>query len=91
MKRVSHKTIVNRIKKGCSICPICGCTHSRYYHYNVGYPEIYNETFCSECNTLIGIADNSPYYDVCDIIRESLKHITYKGCVKIAKKFQRAF
>ena len=91
MKKVSRKTIVNRIKNGKYICPICGCTHSTFCHHYVEYPEIYEETFCSNCSALLAFADNSPYYEVCDIIREELKHITYKECVRIVNEFKQVF
>lgn len=46
MKRVSHKTIVNRIKRGESICPVCGCRGTRVVDYSE-YPERWVQYFCS--------------------------------------------
>lgn len=86
MKRVSHKTITNRIKNGKYICPVCGCTGRRRNTHNVGYPDIWLEETCSRCGRLLCWADNTPTYEVCDEIRR-LKHITYKGCLKIAEWF----
>ena len=87
MKKVSKTTIVNRIKSGKNICPTCGCTHSKYIYHDVEYPEVFDERFCSGCGALLGFSDNSPHFEICEIIRERLKHITYRECVRIHSEF----
>lgn len=90
MKKLSKTTIVNRIKQGKHVCPICGCKSiNRVYHY-VEYPEQHDEHFCSNCDVLLGFIDNSPYINVWDIIKEC-KHITYTRCVRIVKHFNDFF
>lgn len=89
MKRVSHKTIVNRIKRGESICPVCGCRGTRVVDYSE-YPERWVQYFCSHCGQLVCYSDNSPWIDVCDLIREE-KHISYKVCRKVAKEFEEGY
>lgn len=86
MKRVSHKTIVNRIKNGHDICPVCGCRGRYRDTHNKEYPDIWLTETCSRCGTLLLWADNTPIYEVCDEIRK-LKRITYKECLKVVKWF----
>ena len=91
MKKVSKATIVKRIKRGLDICPICGCAHKKRVYHDTEYLEIWVELFCSHCGILLCFADQSPFYEVCDIIREKSNHITYKSCVKLAKEFNNKY
>lgn len=86
MRRTSHRTIVNRIKRGENICPICGCRLRIRNDHGVAYPERWIDEHCAQCGQFVCYSDNSPYIEICDLIRES-KHISYKQCVKAAKKF----
>ena len=88
MKKPSRRTIVNRIKRGDNICPVCGCRKTIYIHHNVGYPEVWDEDYCKRCGQAVGIADNSPYCHICDDIREA-KFISYKICLRIAKQWDK--
>lgn len=90
MKRVSHKTIVNRIKRGENICPVCGCRWTIMVDHHAVYPERSISYFCSHCGQLVCYSDNSPWIDVCDLIREE-KHISYKVCRKVAKEFEEGY
>lgn len=87
MKRISHKTIVNRIKRGDNICPVCGCRGTRMIDHHAVYPERCIHLLCSRCGQLVEYSDNSPWINVCELIREQ-KHISYKVCRKIAKEFE---
>ena len=91
MKKLSRRTIVNRIKRGGTLCPTCGCTHSKYIYHDVGYPEVFDQRFCSGCGALLGFSDNSPHFEICEIIRERLNHVTYKGCQTIADEFNNMY
>lgn len=89
MKKFSKNTIVKRIKNGKIICPICGCKYVKYVHYNI-YPEIEEYCFCRNCNVMLELAINSPYYSVFDEIKK-LKFITYKAIFKIVSTFNDHF
>lgn len=43
-------------------CPKCGCTHDKYIDHEVGYPEVWIETYCARCGFKTGTADNSPFH-----------------------------
>ena len=62
MKRISKKTIINRIKVGKHCCPICGCAKSWSTGNMAEYPERWENSFCSKCGQMVIVSDNSPYY-----------------------------
>lgn len=47
-------------------CPKCGCNESYTVNYACEYPEVWNESFCARCGTLIEMQDNSPCHHVLD-------------------------
>ena len=77
MKKKSNRVILNRLKKGHTCCPVCGCYDINVYNNGVGYPEIWVDWSCRNCGLLVGGADNSPYWHITDNLKgvRSMKEV----------------
>ena len=95
MKRISKKTIINRIKVGKHCCPICGCAKSWSTGNMAEYPERWENSFCSKCGQMVCVSDNSPYYHICEDILQNVKLLSVKNIIKFVRStennWQRTF
>lgn len=83
----SKNKIAQSIKRYEQPCYNCGCLYGKTLNHNVGYPEIWVETFCDRCGTFIGGADNSRYEHLSDIIYEMICNgVTFNESVKYVKQ-----
>ena len=66
MKLVKYK---DRFKK--RACPLCGCTNFDHHDGRAPYPEVWRWDSCQNCGCVVGFADNSPWYDLWDEIKQA--------------------
>lgn len=75
--------IVKSILNNEQPCYKCGCLRIENLDHDVGYPEVWIETFCTRCDTYVGGADNSRYEHFSDTIHDMLcEGFTFNESVK---------
>lgn len=79
MKKLSNKTIIERIKAKKKCCPVCGSYCCSSTGNMAEYPERWEEYRCSNYDQLVCVSDNSPYIHICDDILDTFKHLSYSG------------
>lgn len=83
-RKPSNMTVKRRIKQ--RRCPFCGCASTELSGNHVEYPEVYMWTSCTHCGKRTGMADNSPWVDLWDVLKEE-KAKSIKDVRRIYKSY----
>lgn len=78
MRKISNRTLLNKLKSGKVICPNCGCEKSYVWNGYAPFPEVWNVVYCSCCKMALAYQDNSPW----TTFQDEIKYLVKEGLEK---------